>query len=803
MTRTALSVLLSHWRRQPVQLATLLLGLALATALWSAVQAVNAEAKASYDTAASALSPGALDSLTHPSGAIPLATYVALRRTGWQVSPVLEGRVETAAGRVTILGVDLLTAPVGSVPAPADPEDPVAPQDLLSGPGLGLAAPETVDRFQGADPLPPLRAATGAPSGRIVMDIATAARLLDSGTEVTRLLVLPVQPMGVPPLSEVAPDLVRGAVAADTGDIARLTSSFHLNLTAFGLLSFAVGLFIVHGAIGLAFEQRRTTFRTLRALGVPARHLSWLLLAELMVLALVAGVVGVGLGYVLAGLLLPDVAATLRGLYGADVPGALTFRPMWALAALAIALGGTAVAGVQAMLRLRRLPLLASARPRAWALASLGAMRWQAIAGALLIACGIAAPIVGNGLWAGFALLGGLLLGAALLLPLVLAVLVGLAERASRGPLGQWFWADTRQQLPGLSLALMALLLALSTNIGVSTMVGSFRYTFTGWLDQRLSAELYLNTRSDAEAAEVMAWLATRADAVLPVVAVETRLGGAPGQVYGVLDDATYRDNWPLLASVPDVWARVAMGETVLINEQLARRSGYGLGDQIAVSPDWTLTVGAIYSDYGNPSGQAIVGLDALEAQFGPQPRRRFGVRTQDGAGLSQGLMDEVGLPASGIVDQDSLKALSLSVFERTFTVTGALNALTLGVAGVAILTALMTLAGLRLPQLAPVWALGTTRARLGQLEAIRSVALAALTFVLALPTGILLAWALLAVVNVEAFGWKLPLRLFPMEWLWLLALALVAALAAALWPAIRLARTPPAQFLKVFADDR
>ena len=46
-------------------------------------------------------------------------------------------------------------------------------------------------------------------------------------------------------------------------DIAKLTDSFHLNLTAFGLLSFAVGLFIVHGAIGLAFEQRRAMLRSL------------------------------------------------------------------------------------------------------------------------------------------------------------------------------------------------------------------------------------------------------------------------------------------------------------------------------------------------------------------------------------------------------------------------------------------------------------------------------------------------------------------------------------------------------------
>ena len=47
-----LAVLLSHWRRHPMQLATLLIGLISATALWSGVQALNQQARNSYDRAA-------------------------------------------------------------------------------------------------------------------------------------------------------------------------------------------------------------------------------------------------------------------------------------------------------------------------------------------------------------------------------------------------------------------------------------------------------------------------------------------------------------------------------------------------------------------------------------------------------------------------------------------------------------------------------------------------------------------------------------------------------------------------------
>ena len=84
--------------------------------------------------------------------------------------------------------------------------------------------------------------------------------------------------------------------------MARLTDSFHLNLTAFGLLSFAVGLFIVYSAIGLAFEQRRVLFRTLRALGLSRRSLMYLLASEALVLATLGGGVGVVLGYIMAAL---------------------------------------------------------------------------------------------------------------------------------------------------------------------------------------------------------------------------------------------------------------------------------------------------------------------------------------------------------------------------------------------------------------------------------------------------------------------------------------------------------------------
>jgi putative ABC transport system permease protein len=46
-----------------------------------------------------------------------------------------------------------------------------------------------------------------------------------------------------------------------------------------------------------------------------------------------------------------------------------------------------------------------------------------------------------------------------------------------------------------------------------------------------------------------------------------------------------------------------------------------------------------------------------------------------------------------------------------------------------------------------------------------------------------LVAWCLIAVVNVKAFGWRLPFHVFPLQLLELLGVAMAAALLAALLP--------------------
>ncbi len=813
-----LAVLLSHWRRHPMQLTTLLIGLISATALWSGVQALNQQARLSYDRAAATFGGSKTAMLVGRDGkTFSQQLFVDLRRAGWPVSPVLEGRVQIGGRSFRLLGIEPVTLPaeVGNAPAIGR----AGLQSFVTPPGEMLVAPEMLGDFnlvEGARPstndgalLPPLRLQPQLVPGVLVVDIGIAQQLLKMPDQVSRLLIGKAGGRRTP-LENLAGDRLRLVEPDAESDLERLTDSFHLNLTAFGLLSFVVGLFIVNSAIGLTFEQRLPTLRTLRACGVSAALLNTVLVAELVSLALVAGIVGLVCGYFIAAALLPDVAASLRGLYGAQIPGQLTLKPSWWIAGVAISIVGALAAATASLAKAIRLPVLAAAQPYAWQQAQ---HRWLIFQGALALAAFAAAGgllLSGDSLVSGFAVLAALLLGAALGLPAILELVLHLGESRARRPLAVWFWADSRQQLSGLSLALMALLLALAVNVGVGTMVESFSRTFISWLDGRLAADVYLNASDDAQAAEIKAWLSRRAEveAILPSGRADVQIDGAPIEILGLADHATFSDRWPLLQSTVNAWDRLRSGDAGLISEQLSRRMKLAVGDRIEVparAGNWTLEIVGIYADYGNPKGQIGVNIDALIHHFPEIPRTRLGLRVAPAAvpALISSLQDKFGLDSRNLLDQAALKAESTRIFNRTFAVTAALNGFTLGVAGIALLTSLLTLGHSRLPQLAPLWAIGITRRRLAGIELMKTMSIALMTALLALPLGLGVAWCLIAVVNVKAFGWRLPFHVFPIQLLELLGVAMAAALCAAALPVLKLARMQPASLIKIFADER
>src|SRR5215470_2347851 len=137
-----MAVLLSHWRRHRMQLATLLIGLISATALWSGVQALNQQARESYDRAAAIFGGARTAMLVGKSATFSQDLFVKLRRAGWPVSPVLEGRVQIGGRSYRLLGIEPVTLPTEVGNAPTIGRGGL--QAFMTPPGQTLIAPETL-----------------------------------------------------------------------------------------------------------------------------------------------------------------------------------------------------------------------------------------------------------------------------------------------------------------------------------------------------------------------------------------------------------------------------------------------------------------------------------------------------------------------------------------------------------------------------------------------------------------------------------------------------------------------------------
>src|SRR5258708_31572642 len=116
-------------------------------------------------------------------------------------------------------------------------------------------------------------------------------------------------------------------------------------------------------------------------------------------------------------------------------------------------------------------------------------------------------------------------------------------------------------------------------------------------------------------------WLGERrgVQGVLPGSRADAQLAGAPIEVLGLPDHATYRDYWPLLQSARNAWVRLRPGDAAFVSEQLARRLKLSLGDKVDVPAPgsaWPLEIIGIYADYANPKRQIAVDCPALTRRF-------------------------------------------------------------------------------------------------------------------------------------------------------------------------------------------
>ena len=243
----------------------------------------------------------------------------------------------------------------------------------------------------------------------------------------------------------------------------------------------------------------------------------------------------------------------------------------------------------------------------------------------------------------------------------------------------------------------------------------------------------------------------------------------------------------------------------MLVSEPFAYRHKVTLGDDIVLDTDkgeQAFELVGVYRDYGSERGHRGDQPHDLSTVTGTTAATRrsasMSMTRTDDATVIAGLNAAVKRRAAGDVrSNQDLRDASLEIFDRTFTITLVLRWLTTGVAVVGMLGALMALQLERAREIAILRALGMTQGQVWGVVGVQTSVMGLTAGLFSLPAGILMALVLILVINRRSFGWTMDVSIDPALLLQSVAWAVLAAVVAAVYPAYKLTRTPPAPALR------
>jgi putative ABC transport system permease protein len=138
-----------------------------------------------------------------------------------------------------------------------------------------------------------------------------------------------------------------------------------------------------------------------------------------------------------------------------------------------------------------------------------------------------------------------------------------------------------------------------------------------------------------------------------------------------------------------------------------------------------------------------------------------------------------------------------MRIFDRTFVITDVLYWLTLGVAFIGILSAMLALQLERSREFATLRALGMTPTQVGSMITTQTGMIGFLSGIAALPLGVVMAYVLIKVINRRAFGWQIDMNIAPQILAVSVVFAVLAAVLAGLYPAFRAGQSQPATAMR------
>jgi putative ABC transport system permease protein len=803
-----------EWRARPGRVVLAALAIAVGVALGFAVHLVNRSALDEFGRAIQTVN-GEADLQVHAASAAGFdeRLYPTLARLpGVAVaSPVVELTARSGASTLTLLGLDVLRAATatpslvspsmggaafGSAGAPFDDHalalSPAALDAAGRKPGddITLSAAGRTATFRITGVLP------GAGEGQKVgvVDIAAAQWRFGQLGRLQRI-DLKLAPgadrerveAGLRRVLPADAQIVTARTEARRTD--SLSRAYRVNLEMLAMVALLTGGFLVYSAQSLSVTLRRPQFALIRVLGLKQRGLLTQLFAEGAIVGIVGAALGIGLGVAVAALALRLMGGDLGGGFFADSQPHLVFAPVAAAVFLAL--------GVIVALAGSLLPALDAGRAQpAVALKTAGdsvdpRRRPSPLAGLVLLALGAGAafapPILDLPLL-GYAAMALMLAGGVAAMPWLARTIVAPLRRLRDPPPTLALAVDRLWGAPGqAAIALCGIVASVSLMVAMAVMVASFRGSVEDWLVQVLPSDLYLGAPSadtgfdpatQARLATVpgVARIAFRRTILLrlapdrpPVALSAFSLDPAhPGRGVSILG----RTRLPPPGVTP-IW----------ISEPLARLYSRHVGETMVLplgSGFTTVFIAGVWRDYARQFGAIAMTAADYTRLTGDTSRTEAAVDLAPGASpakVAEAL--RAALPPASAQTQVSepkrIRAMALRLFDRSFAVTYALEAIAIvvGLVGVAATFSAQTLA--RTKAFGMLRHIGVLRRQILLMLALEGALLGAVGVAAGLGLGVIMSQVLIHVVNPQSFHWTMETRL-PWPLLGSLAAALVVA---------------------------
>lgn len=647
-------------------------------------------------------------------------------------------------------------------------------------------------------------------SGVVITDIASAQEMLEMGDRISRIDLIIPERQEERVLKDIRAQLPTAVTLIPAQKrsqaIRQMSEAFELNLTAMSLLALLVGMFLIYNTITFSVVQRRRILGILRALGTTRSELFLMVIFETLLLGLIGTTIGLGLGVLLGTGTVRLVSQTISDLYFVLSVTVFTVSPLKMVKAFGLGLLATLLsASFPAYEALRVPPVVAQRRSSLEGRVS-RAMPIMTAVGLLTLLIGLLLfTIPTRDLFLSF---GGLLLvvcGSAMLVPISSKLLLMLAVRipgVGSGLIGRLSIRNISRSLSRAAVAIAALMIAVSVIIGVGIMVGSFRYTVLSWLNHTIIADVYIvgtNTTNPNLDPKIPSLLKSVAGikTQFPMRSFQINSGQYSGTTLFAIEREVVERKWLWKSGSAETMVRefekggVYVSENFAWNHGITRQPGNIITLQTSTGRQ-AFSVLGIFRDFSSRQGMIVVHRDVYRQYWQDEMISGVGMLLESGVSseaviqaIHQLLADDYSYQISS---NAAIRKTAVAVFDRTFTITVALQVLAALVALIGVFNAIMAMMLEKFREIGVLRASGMTIGQLWRLIIAESGIIGALSGLLAIPLGTAMAWILVFVINKRSFGWSLDFVVDPEIFLQAIALAFFASLAAGLYPSFTIA---------------